>query len=136
MITVNNMSIVNEDLLYWVNEIEDLCKPQSVHWCDGSESENQNIIARLIASGTLIKLNEAKRPNSYLAHSDPTDVARVEDRTFICSESASDAGPTNNWVNPNEMKERLTGIFDGCMAGRTMYVIPFCMGFSDVADRN
>lgn len=119
---------VNEELTAWVNEMVAMCEPDSVHWCNGSEAENQQMIAKLIESKTLVKLNEAKRPNSYLALSDPSDVARVEDRTFICSESPNDAGPTNNWVNPNEMKAKLFGLFQGCMKGRTMYVIPFCMG--------
>lgn len=128
MIADQQLAIGNEELVAWVNEIKNLCEPDSVHWCDGSDAENQLMIAKLIESKTLVKLNEAKRPNSYLALSDPSDVARVEDRTFICSESADDAGPTNNWVNPTEMKAKLSGLFQGCMKGRTMYVIPFCMG--------
>lgn len=122
------LAIGNEELTSWINEIKNLCGPDSVHWCDGSEAENQLMISKLMASKTLVKLNEVKRPNSYLALSDPSDVARVEDRTFICSESPDDAGPTNNWVNPVEMKAKLSGLFQGCMKGRTMYVIPFCMG--------
>ncbi len=128
MIAEHQLAIGNEELVSWVNEIKNLCEPDSVHWCDGSEVENQLMISKLIASKTLVKLNEAKRPNSYLALSDPSDVARVEDRTFICSESPDDAGPTNNWVNPIEMKTKLNGLFQGCMKGRTLYVIPFCMG--------
>tara|TARA_B110001454_G_scaffold106457_1_gene100184 strand:+ start:17660 stop:19480 length:1821 start_codon:yes stop_codon:yes gene_type:complete len=128
VIAEHQLAIGNEELVSWVNEIKNLCTPDSVHWCDGSEAENQLMISKLVASKTLVKLNEAKRPNSYLALSDPSDVARVEDRTFICSESPDDAGPTNNWVNPAEMKAKLAGLFQGCMKGRTMYVIPFCMG--------
>lgn len=128
MIAEHQLAIGNEELASWVNEIKSLCEPDSVHLCDGSETENQLMISKLMASKTLVKLNEAKRPNSYLALSDPSDVARVEDRTFICSESPDDAGPTNNWVNPVEMKAKLSGLFQGCMKGRTMYVIPFCMG--------
>lgn len=119
---------INEELNSWINEMVMMCEPESVHWCDGSDAENQQMIAKLIQSKTLVKLNESKRPNSYLALSDPSDVARVEDRTFICSDSPNDAGPTNNWVNPVEMKAKLAGLFQGCMKGRTMYVIPFCMG--------
>lgn len=122
------MQINNQDLLSWVNEIAQLTKPTNIHWCDGSDHENQKLIDLMIASGTLKKLNPELRPNSYLALSNPADVARVEDRTFICSEKQEDAGPTNNWMAPHQMQETLAKLFDGCMQGRTMYVIPFCMG--------
>lgn len=122
------MSTKNQLLLNWVQEISQITKPSHIHWCDGSESENQKLIDLMLASGTLKKLNEKLRPNSYLACSDPSDVARVEDRTFICSEKKEDAGPTNNWAEPSEMRQTLGKLFDGCMQGRTMYVIPFCMG--------
>lgn len=115
-------------LIAWVEQITALTKPDRVHWCDGSEGEKQAIIADLLAKGTLKELDQAKRPGCYYAASDPRDVARVESRTFICSEDEADAGPTNNWADPIEMRERLDGLFDGCMAGRTLYVVPFCMG--------
>jgi phosphoenolpyruvate carboxykinase (GTP) len=118
----------NQRLISWVDEVSKLCQPDSIHWCDGSQAEYQGLCNQLVASGTFIKLNEQKRPNSFLSRSDPGDVARVEDRTFICSVRKDDAGPMNNWVAPKEMKERLEKLFRGCMRGRTLYVIPFSMG--------
>jgi phosphoenolpyruvate carboxykinase (GTP) len=122
------------ELRAWVDEAVALCQPDRVHWCDGSDAEWVELTDQLVAHGTLVRLNPGKKRNSFWARTDPSDVARVEERTFICSEREKDAGPTNNWVAPAEMKRELRGRFEGSMRGRTMYVVPFCMGPLDAPE--
>jgi phosphoenolpyruvate carboxykinase (GTP) len=127
-IASNTPPTSNQKIITWVQEMAGLCQPDKIHWCDGSDQENQALCDLMVKSGTLTKLNEKLRPGSYLARSHPSDVARVEDRTFICSKTKDEAGPTNNWADPAEMKQIMLGKFKGCMKGRTMHVIPFAMG--------
>ncbi|MBS9534659.1 phosphoenolpyruvate carboxykinase, partial [Mycobacterium sp. M1] len=118
----------HRELLAWVQEVAELTQPDRVEWSNGTDGEWDRLMAEMMVAGTVVKLDDAKKPNSYLAVSDPADVARVESRTFICSADPDDAGPTNNWVDPIEMRAIMTELYRGCMRGRTMYVIPFCMG--------
>ncbi len=125
---LNKPKTKHSALLKWVEKMVTMCKPSAVHWCDGSEAEAAQLFEGMEKAGQCIRLNPKTRPNSYLFRSDPRDVARVESRTFICSYSKDDAGPTNNWENPRTMRRKLKDLFEGCMQGRTMYVVPFCMG--------
>ncbi len=126
-----NYTSKHKQLQSWVEEVAALTKPDAIHWCDGSDEEWTKITDALVEAGTFVRLDESKKPNSFACASDPSDVARVEGRTFICSKDEDDSGPTNNWMDPDEMKGILTGLFDGAMNGRTMYVIPFVMGHID-----
>src|ERR1700677_19849 len=118
----------NIHLIRWVNKMAALCQPDEIHWVDGSERENEALCEEMVTAGTFTRLNQKLWPGCYLARSDASDVARVEERTFICSLSPSAAGPTNNWQDPYAMRKTLRGLFTGCMAGRTMYVLPFSTG--------
>ena len=118
----------NVALLKWLDKMVEMCQPKEVEWCDGSEREWEDLCNLMVGQGSMIRLNQQKRPNSFLIRSDPRDVARVESRTFICSYGKDDAGPTNNWEEPRKMRARLKRLFHGSMKGRIMYIVPFCMG--------
>ncbi|MBN2545931.1 MAG: phosphoenolpyruvate carboxykinase, partial [Spirochaetes bacterium] len=122
------MKTANKKLNKWIDEIIKLCKPKDIHWCDGSIVERNKFYDEMVKKGITTKLNPEKRPGSYLFRSHPSDVARVENRTYISSKLKDDAGPTNNWIDPVEIKKTMTELYEGCMTGRTMYIIPFSMG--------
>lgn len=126
--TKSAVELKHKGVTKWVKQITELCQPDTVRWCDGSRDEYNELCELLVSKGTFIRLSEKKRPNSFACFSDPSDVARVEDRTYICSKRKADAGPTNNWVSPKQMKQTMQPLLEGCMKGRTMYIIPFCMG--------
>src|SRR5680860_1765592 len=132
--TSTNYTSTHEQLQTWVDEVAALTKPDAIYWCDGSPEEWTKVTDNLVEAGTFVRLNEAKKPNSFWCASDPSDVARVEGRTFICSVDESDCGPTNNWMAPAEMKALMTDLYRGSMRGRTMYVIPFVMGHLEAND--
>ena len=127
-VSVYESALVESSLDAWVGQIAEQCGANAIHWCDGSKEEYDILCNLLVEKGTFIRLNPEKRPNSFACFSDPSDVARVEDKTFICSRLREDAGPTNNWMEPDKMKRILNNLLNDCMQGRTLYVIPFCMG--------
>jgi phosphoenolpyruvate carboxykinase (GTP) len=120
--------VKHKKLQEWVDEVANMCQPDQIHWCDGSEEENQRLLKLMVDTGSATLLNQDKRPGCYLFRSDASDVARVENRTYIASHNQEDAGPTNNWIDPVELKKTMTELYKGCMKGRTLYVIPFSMG--------
>ena len=131
MLAVKDRAYSNSHIVSWVNEMAKMCKPDQIYWCDGSEDEAQALLDEAVETGVLMPLNSEKRPNSYLARSNPNDVARTEELTFVCTPTKAEAGPTNNWIEPSEAYRKLTAIFDGAMKGRTMYVVPYVMGMPD-----
>ena len=131
MLAVKDRAYSNSHIVSWVNEMAKMCKPDQIYWCDGSEDEAQALLDEAVETGVLMPLNSEKRPNSYLARSNPNDVARTEELTFVCTPTKAEAGPTNNWIEPAEAYRKLTAIFDGAMKGRTMYVVPYVMGMPD-----
>ena len=126
--TAKPLSDISKPVADWVASVRELTQPERVHWCDGSDAEYQQLMSELQASGELMKLNEERYPNCFLARSHPSDVARVEHLTFVCTQHKDDAGPNNNWMAPGEAKAKMESLFKGCMKGRTLYVVPYCMG--------